>query len=52
MIPEHQLSKLVALYSQFHQALDPFEPEVLKAEEEFLRVHVSELAATLGEEHG
>ena len=38
MIPESQFARLVALYSEFHQALDPFHPEVLKAENEFFEL--------------
>ena len=38
MISSDQLAKLVALYSEFHQALDPFQPSVLKAEVEFFEM--------------
>jgi len=38
VISEDQLAKLVALYSEFHQALDPFEPAVLKAEKDFFQL--------------
>ena len=35
MISKEQLGKLVHLYAEFHGALDPTEPAVLKAEQEF-----------------
>ncbi len=38
MIPDEQLARLVALYSQFHQALDPFHPAVRCAEQEFFEL--------------
>jgi len=38
VISEERLARLVALYSEFHQALDPFHPSVLKAEKEFFEL--------------
>jgi hypothetical protein len=38
VIPEEQIAKLVQLYSEFHQALDPFHPDLLKAEKEFFEL--------------
>ena len=38
MIPESQLARLIALYSEFHRALDPFHPAVIKAETEFFEL--------------
>ena len=35
MISQEQSAELVRLYSLFHGAIDPTEPAVLKAEEEF-----------------
>jgi hypothetical protein len=35
VIPDDRIARLVKLYSQFHQALDPFHPDVLRAEKGF-----------------
>ena len=35
MISQEQLLELVRLYSEFHGAIDPTEPAVLTAEEQF-----------------
>ena len=37
MISKDQIEELFQLYSKFHGAIDPFAPDVLKAEEKFLR---------------
>ena len=35
MISQEQIAQLVRLYAEFHGAIDPTEPAVLKAEEGF-----------------
>ena len=40
MISRDQIAELFKLYSEFHGAIDPFAPDVLKAEESFYeRLH-------------
>ncbi|MBI2928435.1 MAG: hypothetical protein HYY24_22425 [Verrucomicrobia bacterium] len=36
MISSEQVAELVRLYSEFHGAIDPTEPAVLRAEEAFI----------------
>lgn len=37
MVPEEEIRELIDLYGRFHSAIDPMDPVVVAAEEQFFR---------------